>query len=51
MAEHGGGYEVNTVVPMDYKEHVKTYSLFIQLIKYGMAVVVVILLFMVFFLL
>lgn len=44
MAEHQQGYEINTPAKMDYKEHEKTYGLFLNLVKYGSVFVVSILL-------
>lgn len=49
MAEQSG-YEVGQSAPMDYREHKRTYSGFLWLVKYGTAGVIAILLFMLMFL-
>jgi hypothetical protein len=51
MAEHGATMEVATATGNDYKEHEKTYSLFIGMTKWGSAAVVIVLILMALFLL
>lgn len=43
MAEQHG-YEIGTAAKMDYREHEKTYGLFLNLIKFGTIWIVAILL-------
>ena len=50
MAEHGG-YDIGNRAAMDYAEHLRTYSVFLALFKYGAMAVVVILILMAMFLL
>ena len=45
MAEHHGA-ETGVAAKMDYREHDKTYNLFLNLVKFGSVFVVSILLFM-----
>lgn len=44
MAEHPPTGPVETGAPMDYKEHEKTYGMFINGAKYGSAILVALLL-------
>jgi hypothetical protein len=43
MAEHHGGGELGFADKMDYREHDKTYALFLNLVKFGSIWVVAIL--------
>jgi hypothetical protein len=49
MADHGK-VEYATAEGNDYKEHESTYNLFIQLVKWGVILNVILLVFMFFFL-